>query len=186
MFSPFVVACLWLLFGGSHVGLAAVRGRLVPRLGEIGFVVFFYVVAAVSFAALVRYYAMHRFDGVPGLALAGVVGLRWPLMGVAVFGMAISVAGLYSYPRLPSALSAQRIRAARGIEKVSRHPFFAGMGLFALAHALLVTHLVGTVFFGGLLLFVAAGARHQDRKLVAPCGRRRAVHGQDTGQRAAP
>lgn len=165
-----VVAFLWLLFGGSHVGLAAVRPRLVPRLGELGFIAIFSLVAAASFAALVTYYAAHRFEGAPGLALGSTAVLRWLLMGMAVLGIALSAPGLTSYPRLPSALFGQPIRAATGIEKITRHPFFAGMGLFALAHALLATRLVGTVFFGGVVLLVAVGAWHQDRKLLARRG----------------
>jgi uncharacterized membrane protein len=165
-----MVAFLCVLFGGSHIGLAALRGRLVARLGEPGFAALFSVIAAVTFAALVMYYADHRFDGAPGLALADSAALRWPLIGLAMVGLALTVPGLVSYPRLPSALFAQPIRTARGIEKISRHPFFAGIGLFALAHALLATRLVGTVFFGGLLLLVVVGTWHQDRKLLARRG----------------
>ena len=63
-----VVAVLWLLFGGTHIGLAVapLRGRLVARLGEIGFVALFYLVAAASFAALVSTTPTHRFDGPAG------------------------------------------------------------------------------------------------------------------------
>jgi uncharacterized membrane protein len=165
-----VVACLWLLFGGSHIALAAVRNRLVPRLGEVGFIALFYIVAATSFAALVSYYAAHRFDGWPGLALAGVPALREVLMSFAVLGLALAGAALAVYPRLPSALFGQPIRQPRGIERITRHPFFAGMAVFAVAHALLATHLVGTVFFGGVVLLIAAGARHQDHKLLARRG----------------
>lgn len=165
-----VVAVLWLLFGGSHIGLAAVRGRLVARLGEIGFTVLFYLVAAVSFAALVTYYAGHRFDGVAGIGLAAVPAARWALLAVAVFGLALCAPALTTYARMPSALFGQPLRGVRGIERVSRHPFFAGMALFALAHLLLATHLVGTVFFTGLALLATAGAWHQDRKLLARRG----------------
>ena len=71
---------------------------------------------------------------------------------------------------MPSALFEQPIRSAQGIEKITRHPFFAGTALFALAHALLATRLVGTVFFAGLVLLIAIGVRHQDRKLHARRG----------------
>jgi len=170
MIPALMVALLWLLFGGSHVGLAAVRGRFVARLGEFGFIAFFYAVAAVTFAALVMYYAEHRFEGAPGLALADISVLRWALIGVAVLGFMLTAPALISYPALPSALFGQPIRSPRGIEKISRHPFFAGIGLFALAHALLATRLVGTVFFGGLVLLVVVGIWHQDRKLLARRG----------------
>ena len=170
MSSAIIVALLWLLFGGSHVGLAAVRGRLVTRLGELGFTALFFLVASASFAALVTYYAGHRFEGAPGLALGSSASLRWLLMGVVALGVALTVPGLVRYPEMPSALFGQPIRSARGIEKITRHPFFAGAGLFALAHALLATHLVGTVFFAGWVLLVTVGAWHQDRKLLARRG----------------
>lgn len=170
MVPAMVVAMLWLLFGGSHIGLGVLRDRLVARLGEIGFTVLFYVVAAVSFAALVTFYAAHRFAGAPGIGLGAVSGFGWLLTTLAACGVALCVPGLTTYARLPSALFSQPIRGVRGIERVTRHPFFAGMALFALAHLLLATHLVGTVFFAGLLLLATVGAWHQDRKLLARRG----------------
>ncbi len=161
-----VVAALSLLFGGSHMGLAALRGRLVARCGEVGFAVLFSAVASVTFAALVTYYAAHRFDGGTGLALGVVPGVRWALMGVTVCGFALCAAALASYARFPTALFAQPVQRARGIERVTRHPFFAGAALFALAHVLLAPHLVGTIFFSGLALLAVLGAWHQDRKLL--------------------
>ena len=165
-----VVTMLWVLFAGSHIGLAVLRARLVARLGEIGFTLVFYLVAAVSFAALVTYYAAHRFAGAPGIGLGQMSGVRGLLIAVAVFGLALSIPGLTSYARLPSALFGQPVRGVRGIERVTRHPFFAGTALFAGAHVLLATHLVGTVFFAGLLLLAVVGTWHQDRKLLARRG----------------
>ena len=45
------VMLLWLVFGGTHVGLATrpVRGALVARLGDKGFGVLFSAVSVVSF-----------------------------------------------------------------------------------------------------------------------------------------
>jgi hypothetical protein len=73
------VAGLWLLFGGTHIGLATrpVRSRLVARFGEAGFTAIFYLVAALSFAWLISYYAAHRFDGAAGLDLAALPAARW-------------------------------------------------------------------------------------------------------------
>src|SRR5207244_12079178 len=50
------------------------------------------------------------------------------------------------------------------------HPFFVGLALFALAHALLATRLAGTVLFSGVALVSIAGAAHQDRKLLRRLG----------------
>jgi uncharacterized membrane protein len=51
------------------------------------------------------------------------------------------------------------------LERITRHPFFIGIGLFGVAHALLAAHLVGTVTFAVVGLVGLAGAMHQDRKL---------------------
>ena len=161
------VALLWVLFGGTHIGLAAgpIRRRLVARLGEMGFTVLFFLVASAAFGALAAYYAAHRFEGAAGLALANWAVARWVLMIAAVAGLALTAPALVLYPRLPAALFGQSIRSPRGIERVTRHPFFAGLTLFALAHTLLATHLVGAVFFGGFAFLSVVGAWHQDRKL---------------------
>jgi hypothetical protein len=67
------VGLLWLVFGGTHVGLAtrAVRARLVARLGENGFIALYSTVAAASFIALVGTYAVVRDGGAPGLGATG-------------------------------------------------------------------------------------------------------------------
>jgi len=166
------VALCWAIFGGTHIGLATepLRGRLVARLGEMGFTAIYFLVASASFGALVAYYAAHRFEGAAGVALPSAPALRWTLMIVAIAGLTLTAPALVVYPRLPAALFGQPIRAPRGIERITRHPFFAGFALFALAHALLATRLVGTVFFGGFALVCVIGAWHQDRKLLARRG----------------
>jgi uncharacterized membrane protein len=163
-----VVTLLWMVFGGTHIALATgrVRAALVARLGEGGFTAFFSVVASVSFAVLIGYYASHRLEGAAGLALGYASALRWPLMAVIAAGVAFITAGLAVYPRLPMALFEQPISAPRGIERITRHPFFMGVVLIAVAHVLLATRLVGTVLAGGFAVLALAGARHQDAKLL--------------------
>ena len=163
-----IVSVLVALFAGSHVWLASprLRARLVERLGERGFFVVFSLVAAVLWSLLIHQFAIDRLGGPPGLGLGSTPYLRWPLMVLATGGLTLAGAGIAAYPRLPSALFDQPIRMPYGIERVSRHPFFAGFTVFALAHVLLVTHLVSTVFFAGLALLALIGARFQDRKLA--------------------
>src|SRR5262245_2173871 len=170
------VASLWLLFGGTHLALATepLRGRLVRRLGEMGFLALFWALAAATFALLVHGYAERRALGPPGLALGGVAGLR-PLLVVAA-GAGATLMLLMDYPRTPTALFGQPIQPPRGIQRITRHPFFAGAALLAGVHALLATRLVGTVFFGCLAVFVVVGTWHQDRKLLARRGAAYAEH----------
>jgi len=163
---------LWLLFGGTHVGLATrrIRTALVDRWGEWGFRLLFTLVASVSFTLLVRYYANHRLEGAPGLAAGSLAALRWPLMALIVMGVALTIGGLVAYPASPTALFAHRVPPPRGLARITRHPFFVGLSLVALAHVLLAPRLVGTVFQGGFALLALAGAWHQDRKLLAERG----------------
>jgi len=65
-------------------------------------------------------------------------------------GVVHMTAGITVYPRLPMALFDQPMRGgARGVKRITRHPSFAGVALFALAHALLATRLVGAVYMAG-------------------------------------
>jgi uncharacterized membrane protein len=167
------MAMLWVLFAGTHIGLAAapIRGALARRLGELGFSVAFSAVAALSFTALVTFYAAHRFEGMAGLAAGAIAPARWGLIATLVAAFALMVASLVSYPRSPYALFATpAIREPRGVERITRHGFFAGAAVFAVAHALLATRLVGTVFAAGFAILSLAGAWHQDRKFLARHG----------------
>lgn len=162
------VAALWLVFGGLHVGLATrrVRAALVSRFGETGFLALFSLLAAVSFSGLVHFYSLHRYDGPAGLALGAVPAFRWALMTVVVVGVVLMVASLVGYPSSPMAVLNDTVRAPRGIERVTRHPFFFGVALLGAAHALLATRLVGVLLMAGVVLLAVAGAWHQDRKLL--------------------
>lgn len=173
------VALLWVLFGGAHMALTSnpIRAPLVTRLGERGFDFVFSLVASVSFALLVFYYAGHRFEGAPGPAVGHVGALRWVFLTSIVAGFALAGAALVSYPRSPYApFTGGAVVASepRGIERVTRHGFFVGMILVALPHCLLATRLVGSVFTAGFVILSAAGAWHQDRKLTARRGLRHA------------
>ena len=172
------VALLWVLFAGTHMALtsAPLRAPLVARLGERGFSFVFSLVASVSFALLVFYYAAHRFEGAPGLAVGHTGVLHGLFLASIATGFALASAALVAYPRSPYALFAEGTVATepRGIERITRHGFFMGVILAAVPHALLATHLVGAVFAAGFVVFAALGAWHQDRKLAARRGARHA------------
>ncbi|MFQ5478830.1 MAG: NnrU family protein [Candidatus Binatia bacterium] len=164
-----IVTALWIVFGGTHIGLAtgASRDRLVRRFGEWGFVGIYSVVAAASFALLLGYFATHRFVGAGGLGLGGNATVRWILIALISFGLVLAIVAVLGYPRSTYAVPRRTSRPEPyGVERITRHGFFVGLALFGLAHALLATHLIGTVFFAELLLFTVVGARHQDTKTL--------------------
>jgi len=163
------VVGLWGLFIAAHIGLAAspVRGALVDRLGQRGFLVFYFIVASILFVGLVAVYASVRSEGPPGLALAAVPLARGPLIVAIVVGVVL-MTGAFApreYWESPTAILADGVRAPLGLERITRHPFFSGVVLVMGSHALLATYLTGTVFCAGFAVLALAGPLHQDAKL---------------------
>ena len=164
-----VTALLWLLFGGSHVVLSirSIRTRIVARLGEAGFIAVYSLVAVGTFAALVHYVAQHRFAEPQASLLVTIPPVRGALIALSVVGFSLFVAGVLVYPRLPMATFRHRVMPARGIQQLTRHPFFSGIAIWAASHALLAPSRVTFVFFIGTLVFSFVGGMHQDRRLIA-------------------
>jgi uncharacterized membrane protein len=167
------VAAAFGLFAATHVGLASlpVRRALVARLGRWGFTALFTLVAWTSFALAASTYAAHAGEGAAGLALGRFPALRVVLIAAIAAGSMLMSGAFAGYLGSPYALAGESVSAPRGLERVTRHPFFAGVVLLGGAHALLATRLVGAVAMGSLGLFAAAGAWLQDRKLLALRGR---------------
>ena len=165
------VALWWMLFGGTHLALATGRPRawLVGRLGARGFEIVFSVVAAATLGLLVHAYAGLRFEGADGLGLAAVPAARAVLYGIAFAGMTLALWGVLAFPASPMAPPGI-VRPPRGLARVTRHAFFAGMAMLAAAHMLLATRLASVVFFAGIFVLVTLGARLQDRKLLRRYG----------------
>jgi uncharacterized membrane protein len=176
-----IVVC-WLLFGGTHVGLATgpVRTALVARLGDGGFRLLYFAIAAVAFTVLVRTYALHAHEG--PLGFGGFVGptLRLVLWAIAGLGATLMVAGLVAYPESPMELATRGVPPPTRLAHITRHAFFVGLAIVASVHVVLATHLTGTVFFAGLVLLDVVGAWHQDRKLLATKGDAYAAYCRET------
>jgi uncharacterized membrane protein len=172
----------WLLFAGTHDGLAdsRVRARIVGRVGEGGFRLLYFAVAAVTFTLLMRSYAVNQLTGPPGLA--GFVGpsTRLLLMGVAGLGAVLLVGGLVTYPESPMELSTRGVPPPTRLARITRHPFFVGLALVALVHVVLAAHATGAVFFACLTLFTVVGTLRQDRKLLASKGGAYAAYCRET------
>jgi uncharacterized membrane protein len=168
-----VVASCWLLFVGTHIGLATnrIRTPLVARLGPWGFGHLYSAVAAVTFGVAIHTLAIHQGVGPPGLGLVRFAGLRWLGIGLVVSGVALSVASFWSLPASALALLIEGPpRGPRGLERITRHPFFVGTALLGTGHVLLASSLVGTIAFAGLAILSIGGALHQDAKLRANLG----------------
>jgi uncharacterized membrane protein len=143
---------------------------MVHRLGESGFLTLYSIVASAQFGILIAYYAAHRFDGAAGFGMRATPAIRWALIAVIAVGITLMGASLVGYPDSPFGVGGHHFREPYGLERITRHGFFAGTFMLGSAHALLASHLNGTIVFSSLAILSVAGARHQDGKLLARGG----------------
>ena len=168
-----VVAALWMLFGATHIGFttARIRAWMVSRLGELGFTLAYSALALTTFALVIVYYSRHQYEGVGGLALGALPFLRPILIALIVASIGLMLGTFANYPRSPYAIMGHgKFRSPHGLQRITRHPFFCGLSIFAIAHTLLATHLVGTALAAGFAVVSMVGMMHQDRKLEVRYG----------------
>jgi uncharacterized membrane protein len=160
----------WLAFGVTHVGMSAisVRGRLVETLGERGFLGVYSLVSFATFVPLVWTYLAHLHQGPLVVGVAHLPGLHALALAVAWASFACAIGGVFQ----PSALSlgAGGATRARGVGRITRHPLFMSLGVWAAAHLLVNGFLTDVLFFGGFALFCVIGCAHQDARKRATRG----------------
>ena len=163
------VALAFALFALSHIGLgwSPVREALVTRLGRWGFTLLFSCIAWLTFGGVVATYAALAGEGPAGLALGAHPAARFALVATVVLGSMLMAGTFAGYSGSPYSFGGEQRHEPRGLERVTRHPFFVGTALLGGAHALLATRLVAAVLMGSLALFALLGAWFQDRKLLA-------------------
>ncbi len=163
------VALCFGLFAATHLGLGSprVRGALIARLGRWGFTALFTLVAWATFGLAIASYAAVAGEGPAGFALGASAAARIALITAIALGVMLMTGAFATYSQSPFALAGEKVREPRGLERVTRHPFFVGLVLFGAAHALLAPRLVGAVAMGSLALVAGVGAWFQDRKLLA-------------------
>jgi uncharacterized membrane protein len=164
MSAAYWIAFWWGMFAGTHLVLSSlpVRGKLIARLGEKGFVRLYSLIAFATFIPLVWVYFGNRHAGGVIWNLAAAPGVRPFAAALAVLAIALIVGGVL-HPS-PALVGMKQAWGARGLTRITRHPLFMGFALWALSHLLLNGFLTDVLFFGGTLAFSLAGAAHQDAR----------------------
>ena len=159
--APIVVACLWLIFGATHIGLGATRLR--HKWGERRFIIAFVILAQFLFALVVlahgglkRIGAWTRFHDTDYELYFGIV---------AAAGMTFIVAGSLDYLRTPL-VPLSKHTDETPLQRVTRHPVMIGLAVWGVARAAVGTQLVDISFFGGFAVVSLLGSWHLDRKLA--------------------
>ena len=162
-----VVLLLIVLFASSHMLLSSrtLRPRLVARLGEKRFIAAYSTVSLAFFAPCVYYYFTHRHEGPLLWSVPASGAIEFLLVLANVIAFVLLVAGIMT-PSPASVTGVPRDEPA-GVHRITRHPVFMGMGVWALAHAVSNGHASDVAFFGGLAVFVLLGSWHQDRRKLA-------------------
>lgn len=159
-----VVLLLWIAFAATHMGLSSLRlrPRLVAALGERGFLGLYTAVSFATFVPLVWVYLENRHSG-PQLwgNPLGPISL-WILYVAMGAAFTLVVAGL-AQPS-PASLAGRGRFDAHGVQRLTRHPVFMGVGLFGALHLLPNGFASDVVFFAGFPVFALVGCRHQDRR----------------------
>lgn len=156
-----------LAFAAPHLllGFPPLRPWLASRLGEQRFAAVFALVAAVGLGVFAATLAIHGGDGAPGPGVGFGTPVRVACAAIGVAGLVLAMAALGAYPRSPAALFRQGVNPPRGVEKISRHGFFVGFGVFCATHVLLAPTMAQATAFGVLAAVCAIGAVFQDAKL---------------------
>jgi uncharacterized membrane protein len=156
-----LAASVWFLIHPLLAG-SSLRGKVVAALGEQGFRGLFAVLSLVSLSWLVMEY---RAAPCAPLWATPRALLRLP---ATLMPLAFTLfAGAFIVPN-PTAVGAEGVLAreavARGVLRVTRHPFLWSVALWSGAHLVVNGNLAAVLFFGSLLATALVGTRDIDRK----------------------
>jgi uncharacterized membrane protein len=173
---PVIAIALWAaLFVASHIVISsdAVRPGLIRAIGATPYRGLYSLVAFATFIPLLLAFAHHKHAGPMLWNLRSVEPLRW-LVWLFMLLAFIFFIGSFVNPN-PGAIGADAIpgaagRGVRGILKITRHPNFVALTLFALAHMLMNGWTGDVIFFGSIVVLAVFGGRHQDARKLRELG----------------
>lgn len=155
-----------------HVGVSAtgLRTRLVAALGEGLYRALFSIASLGLLAWLIWSFGAVRddpFNPLNAPLWAPPDWLHWPAIVLIGLGIVLAVAGLLTPGPTLAGYEKKGLAAAepaRGVLRITRHPFLWGIALWGAGHALVNGERFALMLFGVLTLMVIFGARSIDRK----------------------
>ena len=155
-----------------HVGVSAtgLRTVLVRAIGEGPYRGLFALVSLALIVWLVRGFVQMRddpFDPLNEALWAPSDWLRWPAYLLIALGLISIVVGVFTPGPTLAGYEKRGLAAAepaRGILRITRHPFLWGVALWSAGHLLVNGERFALMLFGALGLMVLFGTRSIDRK----------------------
>lgn len=162
--SPTVsLALATLVFVGSHLILShPLRAGLVARLGELGFLGLYTLIALMTLVWMILAY---RADFDPSPMWTAPLWW-WPVASAIMLFASVLLAGsLIRNPALPHPGAApKRLPPPRGVFAITRHPMNTSFILWALVHFSISGSGRNLIVAGGILILALTGSIGQDRK----------------------
>jgi len=156
-----LAAFVWFAIHAFIAG-SELRWWLVERVGQRAFAAFFSLLSLASLLFLIDAYRKAPFYP---LWFSPRIIHFLPLL-VMPLSLTLLV-GAFSVPN-PTAVGAekvlQRTDAARGVLRITRHPFLWATALWSCAHLLVTGHVAAVLFFGSLLITALRGTSSIDEK----------------------
>jgi uncharacterized membrane protein len=156
-----IAAIVWFAIHPAIAG-SPLRAALVHRLGENGFRGAFALLslAALSFLAI-------AYSRAPCAPLWTAPRLAYFIPITVMPPAFVLAAGAFSVPN-PTAAGSERAlerdEPARGVLRITRHPFLVAVAIWSFVHALVNGNEASLWFFGSLFLTALAGMRDIDAK----------------------
>ena len=163
-----------LLFVGTHLGISStgLRSRLVGAVGERGFLVLYSLIAIATLSYLIWLYnELPRYDylWMPSPERYMAAKILMPLaMILAIGGFLVKNPTMVGGERLLKGSSAEDL--ARGVTRITRHPFQWGVLLWAISHLIANGDVNSVVFFSAFGLLAGLGTLAMDRKKAQTLG----------------
>ena len=164
-----LAALLWV---GTHLGLSssALRGKLVGITGAQGFLGLYSIVAAATLGYLIYVYTIvERYDyfWLPNPDLFWVSKLLMPIALILIVG-----GFMVKNPTMVGATlnAAEAESIAKGVTRITRHPFQWGVVLWAGSHMVANGDWVSWVFFGSFAIISLVGCVLMDIKKANTMG----------------
>mgnify|MGYP002631378386 CR=1 FL=1 len=164
MLSLFLASLLFLAIHALISG-TVLRAKLVGKLGEGLYMGFFATLSAGALFWLILSYRV-----APHVQLwADITALKHLSMPLMLIAIVLTVLA-FSTPN-PTAAGGDggltRKQAAKGVIKITRHPFLVAVTIWAVAHILANGDLASLIFFGGFLALSLIGPPQIDAKRAA-------------------
>ena len=157
-------------FDGLHFFISgtALRGTIVGKIGEKAFRAVFSLLSVIGIVWLSQAYGQAEYVELWGQ----VQSLRLLALIVMLVAFLFVVLGITT-PN-PMAVGGEALLAAnepaKGIQRVTRHPFLCGVALWSLTHLSFNGDVASVVFFGAFLALALGGPSSIDRKRQKACG----------------